>query len=165
MVFITGKSGSGKTTLLNIIGSLDNFTSGEILIKNKSTAEFTKSDYDAYRNTYIGFVFQEYNLLDNMTIEKNIMLATELQGIKDNKEKVEEILDKVDLHDIAQRKPQELSGGQRQRVAIARALVKNPTIIMADEPTGALDSENSLQVMQLLKKLSKEKLVILFHTI
>ncbi len=160
LVFITGKSGSGKTTLLNVIGGLDNFSSGEILIKGKSTKDFSKSDYDSYRNTYIGFVFQEYNLLDNMTIEKNIALATQLQGIKDDKQKIEQILQKVDLQDILSRRPQELSGGQRQRVAIARALVKNPSIIMADEPTGALDTENGLQIMNLLKKLSKEKLVI-----
>jgi len=160
MVFITGKSGSGKTTLLNCIGGLDNFSDGEILIKEKSTKDFTKADYDSYRNTYIGFVFQEYNLLENLTISKNISLATELQGVKDNGESVKEILEKVDLHDVENRKPQELSGGQRQRVAIARAIVKNPSIIIADEPTGALDTENGLQILSLLKKLSKEKLVI-----
>ena len=160
LVFVTGKSGSGKTTLLNVIGGLDNFDEGEILIKDKSTKNFSKSDYDSYRNTYVGFVFQEYNLLDNMTIEKNISLATELQGQKDDPERVEKILAKVDLKDVASRKPQELSGGQRQRVAIARALVKNPSIIMADEPTGALDTENGLQIMAILKKLSKDKLVI-----
>lgn len=160
LVFITGKSGSGKTTLLNVIGGLDNFSEGEIIIKDKSTRDFTKADYDSYRNTYIGFVFQEYNLLDNMTIEKNISLATQLQGIKDDKERVEKILAEVGLKDVSSRKPQELSGGQRQRVAIARALIKNPSIIMADEPTGALDTENGLQIMQILKKLAKKKLVI-----
>ena len=161
LVFITGKSGSGKTTLLNVIGGLDNFTDGEILIKDKSSKSFSKSDYDSYRNTFIGFVFQEYNLLDNMTIEKNIALATQLQGQKDDRARVEKILNKVDLKDVSSRKPQELSGGQRQRVAIARALVKNPSIIMADEPTGALDTDNGLQIMSLLKKLSKDKLVII----
>ncbi len=161
MVFITGKSGSGKTTLLNVIGALDNFDDGEILIKGKSTKEFSKLDYDSYRNTFIGFIFQEYNLLDNMTIEKNLTLATQLQGLKDDKKQVEKILAKVDLKDVSLRKPQELSGGQRQRVAIARALIKNPSIIMADEPTGALDTENGLQIMSLLKKLSKDKLVII----
>jgi len=160
MVFITGKSGSGKTTLLNVIGALDNFDDGEILIKGKSTKEFSKLDYDSYRNTFIGFIFQEYNLLDNMSIEKNLTLATQLQGLKDDKKQVEKILAKVDLKDVSLRKPQELSGGQRQRVAIARALIKNPSIIMADEPTGALDTENGLQIMSLLKKLSKDKLVI-----
>lgn len=132
MVFITGKSGSGKTTLLNVIGALDNFDDGEILIKGKSTKEFSKLDYDSYRNTFIGFIFQEYNLLDNMSIEKNLTLATQLQGLKDDKKQVEKILAKVDLKDVSLRKPQELSGGQRQRVAIARALIKNPSIIMAD---------------------------------
>lgn len=160
LVFITGKSGSGKTTLLNCIGGLDNFTEGEIFIKEKSTKNFTKSDYDSYRNTYIGFVFQEYNLLDNLSIKKNISLATELQAIKNNEDKIKEILKKVDLEGVENRKPQELSGGQRQRVAIARALIKNPSIIIADEPTGALDSESGHQILSLLKKLSKEKLVI-----
>lgn len=160
LVFVTGKSGSGKTTLLNVIGGLDNFDEGEILIKDKSTSDFSKSDYDSYRNTYVGFIFQEYNLLDNLTIYKNLSLATELQGKKDNKEQVEKILAKVDLKDISSRHPQQLSGGQKQRVAIARALIKNPSIIMADEPTGALDTENGLQIMALLKKLSKDKLVI-----
>ncbi len=160
MVFVTGKSGSGKTTLLNVIGGLDNFDGGEILIKGKSTDDFTKTDYDSYRNTYVGFVFQEYNLLDNMTIEQNLSLALKLQGKKCDKQSVDEILDKVDLQNVAQRRPQELSGGQRQRVAIARALIKNPAIIMADEPTGALDTENGRQVISLLKDLSKDKLVI-----
>lgn len=160
MVFITGKSGSGKTTLLNVIGGLDDFTSGEIIIKGKSVTNFSGADYDNYRNTYIGFVFQEFNLLDNLTIEKNINLAMKLQGKQASLTEVNEILKKVDLHDVAQRRPQQLSGGQRQRVAIARALIKNPSIIMADEPTGALDTESGLQVMDLLKELSKEKLVI-----
>ena len=160
LVFITGKSGSGKTTLLNCIGGLDNFTDGEIFIKEKSTKNFTKADYDSYRNTYIGFVFQEYNLLENLTITKNIALATELQGKKNNEKEIKQILKKVDLADIENRKPQELSGGQRQRVAIARALIKNPSIIIADEPTGALDTESGWQVLTLLKKLSKDKLVI-----
>ncbi len=160
LVFVTGKSGSGKTTLLNVIGGLDDFSEGEIIIKDKSTKDFTKADYDSYRNTFLGFVFQEYNLLDNMTIAKNISLATELQGLKDNPKRVEEILKEVDLVDIGNRKPQELSGGQRQRVAIARAIIKNPDIILADEPTGALDTANGIQVINLLKKLSKTKLVI-----
>ena len=160
MVFITGKSGSGKTTLLNVIGGLDNFDGGELIIKNRSTKDFKNADYDSYRNTYIGFVFQEYNLIETMSIEKNLALATELQGKKKDPEIIKNILEKVDLNDVAKRKPQELSGGQRQRVAIARAIIKNPSIIMADEPTGALDTANGLQVMNILKKLSKEKLVI-----
>lgn len=160
MVFVTGKSGSGKTTLLNVIGGLDNFTSGEILIKGKSTDTFSKSDYDSYRNTYVGFVFQEYNLLDEMTIEQNLSLALKLQGKQCDSEEISKILQSVDLHGVALRHPQELSGGQRQRVAIARALIKNPSIIMADEPTGALDTTSGLQVISLLKKLSETKLVI-----
>lgn len=160
MVFITGKSGSGKTTLLNVIGGLDNFDHGELVIKGRSSYVFSKSDYDSYRNTYIGFVFQEYNLIDSMTIEKNLSLATELQGKKASHEEILKLLKSVDLDDVANRKPQELSGGQRQRVAIARALVKDPAIIMADEPTGALDTANGLQIMNILKKLSKTKLVI-----
>lgn len=160
LVFVTGKSGSGKTTLLNVVGGLDDFSEGEIIIKDKSTKDFTKSDYDSYRNTFLGFVFQEYNLLDNMTIAKNISLATELQGLNDDPNRIEEILKEVDLVGVEDRKPQELSGGQRQRVAIARAIIKNPDIILADEPTGALDTANGIQVMNLLKKLSKSKLVI-----
>lgn len=160
MVFVTGKSGSGKTTLLNVIGGLDDFTSGDILIKGKSVKDFSGADYDNYRNTHIGFIFQEFNLLDNLTIEKNLNLAMKLQGKQASSAEVDEILKKVDLYDVAGRRPQELSGGQRQRVAIARALIKSPSIIMADEPTGALDTENGTQVISLLKELSKEKLVI-----
>lgn len=160
MVFVTGKSGSGKTTLLNVIGGLDNFNEGEILIKGKSSISFTGSDFDSYRNTYVGFVFQEYNLLDEMTIGQNLGLALKLQGKHCSNEEVTRILKAVDLHDVSTRFPQELSGGQRQRVAIARALIKDPSIIMADEPTGALDTENGQQIMELLKELSKNKLVI-----
>lgn len=160
LVFITGKSGSGKTTLLNIIGGLDDATSGAVIINGKSTEYFSKSDYDSYRNTYIGFVFQEYNLIDNMTVYENLSLATELQGTLRNEANIKKVLGKVGIEDVSSRYPKELSGGQRQRVAIARALIKNPCVIMADEPTGALDTANGLQIIQLLKKLSKEKLVI-----
>ena len=160
LVFITGKSGSGKTTLLNIIGGLDDATSGEVVINGKSTKDFSKSDYDSYRNTYIGFVFQEYNLIDNMTVQENLSLATELQGTLKNDENIKKVLDKVGIEDVLSRYPKELSGGQRQRVAIARAIIKNPSVVMADEPTGALDTANGLQIITLLKKLSKEKLVI-----
>ena len=160
LVFITGKSGSGKTTLLNIIGGLDDATSGEVVINGKSTKDFSKSDYDSYRNTYIGFVFQEYNLIDNMTVQENLSLATELQGTLKNDENIKKVLDKVGIEDVLSRYPKELSGGQRQRVAIARAIIKNPSVVMADEPTGALDTSNGLQIITLLKKLSKEKLVI-----
>lgn len=161
MVFLLGKSGSGKSTLLNSIGGLDTFNDGEILIKGKSSKDFKQSDFDAYRNTFIGFIFQEYNILEEFTIGKNLALALELQGKKADNAAVNALLDKVDLSGYYKRKPNQLSGGQKQRVAIARALIKDPEIIMADEPTGALDSNTGKQVMDTLKKLSKEKLVII----
>lgn len=159
-VFLLGKSGSGKSTLLNTIGGLDKFDSGEIIIKGRSSKTFSESDFDSYRNTFIGFIFQEYNILENFTVEKNLELALELQGKKVSHEEVNRLLEQVDMLKYAKRKPNELSGGQKQRVAIARALIKNPEIIMADEPTGALDSNTGKQVMDTLKKLSKTKLVI-----
>ncbi len=161
LVFLLGKSGSGKSTLLNAIGGLDTFDEGEIVIKGKSSKEFSQSDFDSYRNTFIGFIFQEYNILENFTVEKNLALAIELQGKKPDKEEINKLLEQVDMLQYAKRKPNQLSGGQKQRVAIARALVKHPEIIMADEPTGALDSNTGKQVMETLKKLSKEKLVII----
>ncbi len=160
LVFITGKSGSGKTTLLNTIGGLDSIDGGDIIINGKSFASFTADDYDSYRNTFIGFIFQEYNLLPEYTAEKNVMLANELQGVPSNDEEIAKIFELVDIAGLQKRKISELSGGQKQRVAIARALIKNPSIIMADEPTGALDTLMGVQVMNILKNLSKEKLVI-----
>lgn len=160
LVFILGKSGSGKSTLLNMLGGLDKFDEGEIIIKGKSSEKFSQSDFDSYRNTFIGFIFQEYNILNDFTVGANIALAMELQGKKPTKEALNHILNEVDLDGFAGRKPNELSGGQKQRVAIARALIKNPEIIMADEPTGALDSNTGKQVFDTLKKLSKDKLVI-----
>ncbi len=160
MVFLLGKSGSGKSTLLNCIGGLDTFDDGEIIIKGRSSKTFKQSDFDSYRNTFIGFIFQEYNILEEFTIGKNLALALELQGKKADKDVVNKLLDEVDLHGYYKRKPNQLSGGQKQRVAIARALIKEPEIIMADEPTGALDSNTGRQVMDTLKKLSKTKLVI-----
>ena len=160
MVFILGKSGSGKSTLLNVIGGLDSYDSGEFVIKGKSSRDFGGSDFDAYRNTFIGFIFQEYNVLDDFTVGANIALALELQGKKATDEAVNGILAQVDLLNFAKRKPNELSGGQKQRVAIARALVKEPEIIMADEPTGALDSNTGKQIFDTLKELSKQKLVL-----
>lgn len=160
MVFILGKSGSGKSTLLNICGGLDKADSGEIIIKGKSSKEFSGSDFDSYRNTYVGFVFQEYNILEEFSVEENIALALELQGKKRDKDVIDKILADVDMSNFAARKPNTLSGGQKQRVAIARALVKQPEIIMADEPTGALDSLTGKQVFDTLKHLSKTKLVI-----
>lgn len=160
MVFLLGKSGSGKSTLLNLCGGLDSPDSGEIIIKGRSSRDFSQSDFDSYRNTFVGFVFQEYNILNEFTVEDNIALALELQGKNKNREQVRAILAQVDLENFAKRKPNTLSGGQKQRVAIARALVKNPEIIMADEPTGALDSNTGKQVFDTLKKLSETKLVI-----
>ena len=160
LVFITGKSGSGKTTLLNVVGALDGFDSGDIVIDGKSFSQFSAHDYSSYRNTFVGFVFQEYNLLPSYTVEKNIKIANELQGKETTKEQVDELLKLVDLEGLNNRKPSQLSGGQKQRVAIARALVKNPKLIMADEPTGALDQATGIQVMETLKKLSKDNLVV-----
>lgn len=161
MVFILGKSGCGKSTLLNCIGGLDKFDSGELIIKGKSSKDFSGSDFDSYRNTFIGFIFQEYNILSEFNVEKNIALALELQGKKATHEKVQELLEQVDLADQGKRKTNELSGGQKQRIAIARALIKDPEIIIADEPTGALDSATGKQVFDTLKKLSQDKLVII----
>lgn len=161
MVFILGKSGSGKSTMLNLLGGLDKYDSGEIIVKGKSSKDFSQSEFDSYRNTYLGFIFQEYNILPEFTVGANIALAMELQGKKATDEELNKLLDEVDLAGYAGRKPNELSGGQKQRVAIARALIKNPDIILADEPTGALDSKTGKQVFETLQKLSKTKLVII----
>ena len=160
MVFLLGKSGSGKSTLLNLLGGLDSYNSGEIIIKGVSSKDFKQSHFDSYRNTYVGFIFQEYNVLDEFTVGANIALAIELQNRKATDEEINEILKEVDLEGFGNRKPNELSGGQKQRVAIARALVKKPEIIMADEPSGALDSNTGKQIFETLKKLSQDKLVI-----
>ena len=160
LVFILGKSGSGKSTLLNVIGGLDTADSGEFFIKGKSSKDFSQADFDSYRNTFIGFIFQEYNILNEFTVGQNIALAMKLQGKKVDDGSLNAILDEVDLTGYGNRKPNELSGGQKQRVAIARALIKEPEIIMADEPTGALDSNTGKQVFDTLKKLSEHKLVI-----
>lgn len=160
MVFLLGKSGSGKSTLLNVCGGLDSPTSGEVIIKGKSSRDFSQSDFDSYRNTFVGFIFQEYNILNEFSVEDNIALALELQGKPKDKKAIAALLEEVDLTGYAKRKPNTLSGGQKQRIAIARALVKKPEIIMADEPTGALDSNTGKQVFDTLKKLSRTKLVI-----
>ncbi len=161
MIFLLGKSGSGKSTLLNLLGGLDRYDSGEIIIKGVSSKDFKQKHFDSYRNTYVGFIFQEYNILEEFTVGANIALAIELQNRKASDAEINEILREVDLEGYGNRKPNELSGGQKQRVAIARALVKKPEIIMADEPTGALDSNTGRQVLDTLKKLSKKKLVII----
>ncbi|MBQ8292739.1 MAG: ABC transporter ATP-binding protein/permease [Bacilli bacterium] len=162
MHFIHGKSGSGKSTLLNVLGGLDKYDSGDLIIDNVSTAAFTKKDFNTYRNTYIGFVFQEFNVLKGLSVYENIALSLELQhmSVKQNHDKIQEIIDKVGLTGLENRMMNQISGGQRQRVAIARALIKNPRVIIADEPTGNLDSKNSKMVMDLLKELSKDHLII-----
>ncbi len=161
MVFLLGKSGSGKSTLLNVAGGLDSPDEGEVVVKGKSSKDFTPSDFDSYRNTYVGFIFQEYNILTELTVAENVALALELQGKPKDPERIAALLEEVDLGGFGDRKPNTLSGGQKQRVAIARALVKNPEIIMGDEPTGALDSATGKQVFDTLKKLSAEKLVVI----
>lgn len=160
LVFLLGKSGSGKSTMLNLAGGLDEPTGGEIVVMGKSSQNFSESDFDSYRNTFVGFVFQEYNVLDEFTVKENVALALELQGKTKSDDKVRKILEEVELGEFAKRKPNTLSGGQKQRVAIARALVKEPRIILADEPTGALDSETGKQIFETLKKLSQTRLVI-----
>ena len=162
-VSILGPSGCGKTTLLNIIGGLDSYTEGDLIINGTSTKEYKDKDWDAYRNRSIGFVFQSYNLIPHLTVLGNVELALTLCGLspKERKEASLKALDRVGLSEQINKKPNQLSGGQMQRVAIARALVNNPDIILADEPTGALDSETSKQVMDLLKEVSKERLVIM----
>ena len=161
MVFLLGKSGSGKSTLLNLIGGLDRYDDGDIILDGVSTKKFSQSDFDSYRNACVGFIFQEYNVLPEFTVGVNIALAIELQGRRASSEEISEILEEVDLANYGNRRPNELSGGQLQRVAIARALVKNPKMILADEPTGALDSKTGRAVFELLKKLSETKLVII----
>ena len=162
-VSILGPSGSGKTTLLNIIGGLDNYTTGDLKINGKSTKKYTDRDWDTYRNHCIGFVFQNYNLIPHQNILSNVELALTLSGVskQERKKRAKEALQKVGLGDHMTKRPNQLSGGQMQRVAIARALVNNPDILLADEPTGALDSDTSTQIMELLKEVAKDRLVIM----
>lgn len=162
-VAILGHSGCGKTTLLNIIGGLDQYTSGDLIINGKSTKNFTDADWDAYRNHSIGFVFQSYNLIPHQTVLSNVELALTLSGVApaERRAKAIDALTKVGLGDQINKKPNQMSGGQMQRVAIARALVNDPDILLADEPTGALDSDTSVQIMDILKEISKDKLIIM----
>lgn len=162
-VSILGPSGCGKTTLLNIIGGLDRYTSGDLIINGKSTKYFKDRDWDSYRNYSVGFVFQNYNLIGHQTVLSNVELALTISGVskKERKKRAIKALEEVGLKRQINKKPNQLSGGQMQRVAIARALVNNPDIILADEPTGALDTKTSIQVMEILKNISKDKLVIM----
>ena len=160
---ILGPSGSGKTTFLNIIGGLDQYTSGDLIINEMSTKNYSAHDWDSFRNHRVGFVFQSYNLIPHQTVLSNVTLALTLSGISKSESiaKAKKALNDVGLSKHIYKKPSQLSGGQMQRVAIARALVNDPEILLADEPTGALDSNTSIQIMELLKEIAKEKLVIM----
>jgi len=162
-VSILGASGSGKTTLLNIIGGLDRYDSGDLIINNKSTKDFKAIDWDRYRNNCVGFIFQSYNLISHISILDNVEMGMTLSGVssKKRRKKAIEALEKVGLIDHIHKKPNQLSGGQMQRVAIARALANDPDVILADEPTGALDTKTSVQIMDLIKEIAKDKLVIM----
>ena len=162
-VSILGQSGCGKTTLLNIIGGLDKYTSGDLKINGRSTKDFKDRDWDAYRNNSIGFVFQSYNLIPHQTVLSNVELALTLSGVSkaERRQRATEALEKVGLKEQIHKKPNQMSGGQMQRVAIARALVNDPDILLADEPTGALDTQTSIQIMDLLKEISKDRLIIM----
>ena len=162
-VSVLGQSGCGKTTLLNIIGGLDRFSDGDLVINGKSTKQFTDRDWDTYRNHSVGFVFQSYNLIPHQTVLANVELALTLSGVKkaERRRRATEALEKVGLGDQLHKKPNQMSGGQMQRVAIARAIVNDPEILLADEPTGALDTQTSVQVMEILKEISKDRLIIM----
>lgn len=160
LIFILGKSGSGKSTLLNIMSGLDTADSGEDIVNGRNIEGLDQKELDYYRNAHVGFVFQDFNIIDTFTIEQNIGLALELQGKQVDKETMESILNYVGLSGYEKRKGNEVSGGQKQRIAIARALIKRPTIILADEPTGNLDTNTSKQIMDLLKEVSKDNLVV-----
>ena len=162
-VAILGQSGCGKTTTLNIVGGLDQYTSGDLIINGKSTKQFKDKDWDTYRNHSIGFVFQSYNLIPHQSVLSNVEIALTLSGVSksERRERAIEALKKVGLGDQIHKRPNQMSGGQMQRVAIARALVNDPDIILADEPTGALDTETSIQVMDILREISKDKLIIM----
>ena len=162
-VSVLGPSGCGKTTMLNIIGGLDQYTSGDLVINGVSTKHYKDRDWDAYRNHSVGFVFQNYHLIPHQSVLANVELALSLSGVakKERRRRAKEALERVGLGDQLRKKPGQMSGGQMQRVAIARAIVNNPDIILADEPTGALDSETSVQVMEILKEISKDRLVIM----
>ena len=152
MVFLLGKSGSGKSTLLNVAGGLDRPDKGEIIVKGKSSKDFSASDFDSYRNTFIGFVFQEYNILNEFNVEQNISLALQLQNKKNDRAAVNALLEKVDLKGMGKRKPNTLSGGQKQRMAIARAIIKKPEILIFDDSTSALDLSTEAKLHKALRE-------------
>ena len=162
-VAVLGPSGCGKTTMLNIVGGLDGYTDGDLLINGKSTKDFKTQDWDAYRNSCVGFVFQNYNLIPHQTVIGNVELALTLSGISksERRQRAARALERVGLKEQMNKRPNQLSGGQMQRVAIARAIVNDPEIILADEPTGALDSKTSVQIADLLQEIAKERLVIM----
>ncbi len=163
LVFILGPSGSGKSTLLNLLGGLDKPDEGEIWVEDYNLALLSKKEKNAYLNSYLGFVFQEYNILKDLTLKENISLPLEIQNIKakNRKKLLAKVIEDVELSGLENRKVSQLSGGQKQRIAIARAVVKNPSLIIADEPTGNLDSETSTTIFKLFKKLSQERLIII----
>lgn len=161
-VFVLGKSGSGKSTLLNLLGALDDKTDGKILIEGKDLDSFTAEELDSYRSSYCGFIFQDYQLIPELTVEENVSLALDIvSDLQDKDARVHAILEKVDLLGFENRYPSELSGGQRQRVSIARALVKNPRLVLCDEPTGNLDKKTAKSILGLLKEVSKDCLVFM----
>ena len=165
MTFILGKSGSGKSTLLNIIGTLDTKTSGDIIINNKNTNNWSKKDWDSYRNSVIGFIFQDFNLLDTLTAYENIALALTIKRDKNIDKKIEVISKKLGISDVLNKYPYQLSGGQKQRVACCRALITNPKLVLADEPTGALDSKSSRLLLEKINELNADlKTTILMVT-
>ena len=162
-VCVLGPSGCGKTTLLNLIGGLDQYTSGDLIINGRSTRDYSDRDWDAYRNHSIGFVFQSYHLIPHQSVLQNVELALTLAGVSkaERRRRAREALERVGLGDQLRKRPAEMSGGQMQRVAIARAIVNDPDIILADEPTGALDTETSIQVMDILREIARDRLVIM----
>ena len=160
LVFILGKSGSGKSTLLNVMGGLDSLDSGEIIINDRSSNSFSGSEMDSYRNTYLGFIFQEYNILNEFNIEQNIALALQLQGKKNDKAAVDALLKEVGLEGFNKRKPNTLSGGQKQRIAIARAVLRKSPIIILDEATAAVDVETEKQIREAISSLTGKRTII-----
>lgn len=165
-VFILGKSGSGKSTLLNVLGGLDSFDEGDLILFGKSAKTFTMKDYNSYRSEYVGFIFQEYNILPHQTVYENVALALQIQGKSPSEKDIEEILSKVGILDLKDRKPGQLSGGQKQRVALARALASNPQVLLCDEPTSALDPLTTKSVLELLKDINKKlgvTIIIITH--